>query len=462
MTDITDNVDNILRLAAYQETAKNKDPVTEDAAALAFAERYRDKLRFDYDVGKWFVWMDTHWQRERTGLAFSWARDLARELARKQPDEARLASSKASFAGNVERFARSDRTFAVTSEIWDQDIYLLGTPGGTVDLRTGKIRKAAPDDFITKITAVAPSDKPECPRWLQFMREATNNDEGLIAFLQQFSGYMLSGDTKEHSLLFIHGGGGNGKSVFLNTLAGILAAYAKSAAMDTFTASTMDKHPTDLAMLHGARLVTASETEEGRAWAESRIKQMTGGDKIEARFMKQDFFEYIPQFKLLLVGNHQPTLRNVDDAAKRRFNIVPFIHKPPTPDRNLEAKLRAEWPGILRWMIDGCLDWQKNGLTRPQVVLDATSEYFTEQDSIRQWIEERCETGKSTLTDTSANLFRSWTTWANANGEKPGTAKWFAQALRAHGFNPFRKNKARGFFGIEAKPEPVRAHYADQ
>jgi putative DNA primase/helicase len=437
------------------------DPVTEDAAALAFTERYRNALRFDHDIGKWFVWRGSHWQRECTGLAFSWARDLARDLAQKQPNKVRLVSSKANFAGNVERFARTDRTFAVTSDIWDQNIYLLGTPGGTVDLRTGEIRQAMPDDFITKIAAVVPADKPECPRWQQFMREATNNDGNLIAFLQQFAGYMLTGDTKEHSLLFIHGGGGNGKSVLQNTFSGILADYATAAAMETFTASATDKHPTDLAMLHGARLVTASETEEGRAWAESRIKQMTGGDRIRARFMRQDFFEFTPQFKLLLIGNHQPALRNVDDAARRRFNIVPFIHKPSAPDRDLEAKLRSEWPGILRWMIEGCLLWQRSGLVRPQVVLDATDEYFGEQDSIRQWIEDRCETGKDTLSDTSTNLFRSWTVWATANGEKPGTTKWFAQALRLHGFKAFRKNKARGFFGIEAKPEQIQQHWSE-
>lgn len=438
------------------------DPVTEDAAALAFTERYRDRLRFDHDIGKWFVWTGTRWQCERTGLAFSWARELARELAQAEPNKVRLISSKTSFAGGVERFARTDRAFAVTSEIWDQNIYLLGTPDGTVDLRTGQIGQAMPEDFITKVTAVVPADKPECPRWQQFMREATNDDQHLINFLQQFAGYMLTGDTKEHSLLFIHGGGGNGKSVFQNTLAGILSDYAETAAMETFVASNSDKHPTDLAMLHGARLVTASETEEGRAWAESRIKQMTGGDRIKARFMRQDFFEYTPQFKLLLVGNHQPTLRNIDDAARRRFNIVPFIHKPITPDRDLEAKLRTEWPGILRWMIEGCLMWQRFGLVRPQVVLDTTEEYFTEQDSIRQWIDERCETGKSTLSDTSTALFRSWTAWATANGEKPGTTKWFAQALRLHGFKQYRKNKARGFFGIEAKPEQIQQHWADQ
>jgi putative DNA primase/helicase len=366
-----------------------------------------------------------------------------------------LITSKAAFAGNVERFARADRAFAVTSEIWDSDEYLLGTPAGTVDLRTGELREAQPDDFITKATAVVPAETTDCPRWLHFLHEATNGDQALIDFLQQFAGYALTGDIKEHALLFVYGDGGNGKGVFLNTIASVMADYAVAAAMETFVSSSTDKHPTDLAMLRGARLVYASETEEGRDWAESRIKTMTGGDRIRARFMRQDFFEYLPQFKLLLIGNHQPSLRNVDDAAKRRFNIVPFTHKPPTPDPDLMTKLHAEWPGILRWLIDGCLAWQRVGLVRPPVVVEATQEYFEAQDTIRHWIEESCETGKG-LADTSTNLFRSWSTWANANGERPRSAKWFAQALRRLNFKPYRQNKSRGFFGIEAKPEPVR------
>ena len=458
----TENIDNILTLAAYQKLAANEDPVTEDAAALAFAERYRDTLRFNHDIGKWFVWTGTRWQCERTGLAFAWARELARELARAQPNKVRLTSSKTTFASGVERFARTDRAFAVTSEIWDQNSYLLGTPAGVVDLRTGLLQTPVPEDFITKLTAVAPACTFACPRWQQFLKEATNDDQALIDFLQQFVGYMLTGDTTEHSLLFIHGGGGNGKTVFQNTCGGILGDYAKVAAMETFVASGADKHPTDVAMLHGARLVTASETEEGRAWAESRIKQLTGGDKISARFMRQDFFEFTPQFKLMLIGNHQPTLRNVDDATRRRFNIVPFIHSPLIPTATSKRSSVRNGRGILRWMIDGCLLWQRFGLVRPKVVLDATEEYFAGQDSIQQWIADRCETGKGTLSDTSSNLFRSWTAWANANGEKPGTSKWFAQALRRQGFKQYRTNKARGFFGIEAKAEQIQPHWADQ
>jgi hypothetical protein len=179
----------------------------------------------------------------------------------------------------VEAFARADPQLAVTAEIWDRDPWLLGTPGGTVDLRTGELRTARREDFITKQTGAAP-EPGEPRRWLQFLREATAGDSELVRFLQQVAGYCLTGSTREHSLFFIYGPGGNGKSVFLNLLNYVLGDYATTAAMETFTASKHDRHPTDLAMLNGARLVSASETEEGRAWAESRIKQLTGGDKI--------------------------------------------------------------------------------------------------------------------------------------------------------------------------------------
>lgn len=253
----------------------------------------------------------------------------------------------------------------------------------------------------------------------------------------------------------MYGPGGNGKTVFLNVLAGLMADYATTAAMDTFAASTSDRHPTDLAMLQGARMVSASETDEGRAWAESRIKQMTGGDPIRARFMRQDFFEYRPQFKLVIVGNHKPLLRNVDDAAKRRFNIIPFVHKPAVPDRQLEEKLRQEWPAILAWAIEGALDWQQNGLVRPDIVGNATNAYFSEQDSVRQWIEECCETGGPSVCDTTANLFASWSAYAQANGEKPGTTKWFSQVLQRQGYEPVSDTpghrKRRGFLGLTVK-----------
>ena len=222
-----------------------------------------------------------------------------------------------------------------------------------------------PADGITKTTAIAPSDHTDCPVWDLFLRETTGGDRDMVRFLQQWAGYCLTGDTCEHALVFAHGPGGNGKSVFLNTITGIMADYSTPAPSDTFTVSIGDRHPTELAALHGARLVAASETEHGRTWAETRIKQLTGGDEIAARYMRGDFFRFRPSFKLTIIGNHRPKLENVDAAVRRRFNIVPFTHRPERPDHQLEEKLREEWPEILRWMIKGALDWQAKSLLRP-------------------------------------------------------------------------------------------------
>lgn len=321
--------------------------MSEDAIALAFTRQHGSSLLFDHHIGKWFRWTGTHWQRDETGLAFEFARQLARSLG-----EGNRVLGRAATASGVERLARSDRAHAITSEAWDADPYLLGTPGGTVDLRTGATSKPDRAHRISKLARASPqSGRPKL--WLRFLRDSLGGDEEMILFLQRWCGYCLTGLTSAHALLFIYGPGGNGKSVFLNTLTGIMGDYAATSAMETFAESRGDRHSTELAMLKGARLVTASETEEGRAWAEARIKALTGGDPITARFMRQDNFTFRPQFKLTIAGNHAPALRNVDEAMRRRFNIAPFVIKPAAPDRDLEEKLKAEWPQILAWMIDG-------------------------------------------------------------------------------------------------------------
>ena len=406
-------------------TADTPEPtdieLTEHGVAEEFARLHRDDLRYCHHTAAWFVWTGSHWQRNETKLAFSWARRLVTRLNREAEFKTKVATGKAGFAAAVERFAQADETcFAVTSAAWDQDPWLLGTPAGTVDLRTGELREAERRDGLTKVAAVTPAPLARCPLWLQFLQETTAGDAELIGFLKRWCGYCLTGDTREHALLFIYGPGGNGKSVFLSTLAGILGDYARTAPMETFASSGSDRHPTELAMLRGARMVSASETEEGRHWAESRIKQMTGGDLVAARFMRQDYFEYRPQFKLTIVDNHKPTLRSVDDAARRRFNIVPFPHKPAQPDKELPEKLRGEWPGILRWMIDGCLEWQREGITRPEVVHGATDEYFADQDVFGAWAAERCIFDPNLATRPS-RLLADFNAWAERNGERTGT-----------------------------------------
>lgn len=424
------------------------DP-SEDGIALAFAERFHEKARYCHTTGAWFTFPGTHWRRDDSMLAFSWSRDLCRDLNRLG-----VASlKKTATAAAVERAARTDRRLAVTSEVWDRDPFLIGTPGGTVDLKTGELRAAKADDYITKSTSVTPDGSAEPELWLRFLEESTMGDQGLIRFLQQIAGYSLTGDVREHALFFSYGSGGNGKGVFAHTLKGIWGDYAVVAPMDTFTEARGDRHPTELAMLRGARLVASEESELGRAWNSARIKTLCGGDPVTARFMRQDFFTFLPTWKLLLVGNHQPSLRNVDDAVRRRFNIIPFNHKPANPDRELEAKLRAEWPQIFRWAIEGCLDWQRNGLVRPDVVTGATSTYFETQDLVGSWLEECCEV-EPRNSDTLKRFFESYSTFADASGAHPGKAASLSDELSKRGYQRIRDSagiRGRGFMGLKLR-----------
>ena len=407
--------------------------LTEDGVALAFAAKHGDLLKFDHDQGTWLEWQGDHWMPDKASKGFHYARELARTASESLQKRDRMRS--ASFASGVERMARADPVHATHQTDWDADPFLLGCPGVTVDLRTSKTYAPRPGDLITHQTAIAPAETSNCKLWKSFLADATGGDDELIEFLRRWFGYCLTGSTREHALIFISGPGGNGKSVLVNTVSGILGDYAVTSAMETFTASQRDRHPTDLAMLRGARLVTASETEEGRAWAESRIKQLTGGDPITARFMRRDFFTYVPSFKLSVVGNHQPVLNNVDDAARRRFNIVSFDHRPLSPDKDLEEKLKAEWPAILRWMIEGCERWLEAGLTRPTSVQAATDEYFGSQDLVAQWVDECCtiEPDDEYRWETAKDLFASFKAFAESAGEKPGSQKALAVKFKRYG-----------------------------
>ncbi len=272
--------------------------------------------------------------------------------------------------------------------------------------------------------------------------------------MQRLCGYALTGSTREQQLTFIYGGGENGKTVFLNVLGGVLGeGYARTATMDTFTASHNEKHTTDIAMLVGARLVTASETSAGKRWDEARIKSLTGGEPVTARFMRQDNFTFPPQFKLIFIGNHRPEVREVDKAMRRRIQMVPFTVTPARRDNDLPAKLREEWPAILAWMIEGCLAWQRDGLAPPAVVLASTEEYFSQEDGIGRWMEDRCILDADAALSTQ-ELFRSWVEWANENREYVGSLKRFSGALVSRKVERWQEPKTRrmGFAGIRLAP----------
>jgi putative DNA primase/helicase len=422
---------------------------SEESLALRFSRRYADSLRYVNEWGCWMSWDGCRWREDCTLDVFDRVRAICREASAECGNDEKTGirlASKLTVAA-VERLIQSDRRHAATAGQWDADPWLLNTTAGTVDLRTGEMQEHRRENYITNLTATGPGG--DCPLWLRFLDRITAGDEELQSFLQRMIGYCLTGSTKEHALFFMYGTGANGKSVFLSTVAGLLGDYAKTAPVSIFTVSNTEQHPTDLAGLRGARFVTAIETEDGRWWAEARIKSLTGGDRITARFMRQDFFEYIPQFKLIVAGNHKPGLRNVDEAIRRRLHLIPFTvtiaeHE---QDPDLGTKLKAECPGILQWAIEGCVRWNQEGLNPPPAVRHATEGYLAAEDVVGRWLEERCIRGTEYWT-AGAVLFADFQSWCEHAGERAGTQKRFSQVLEGRGFVQERTRRARGFAGI--------------
>jgi putative DNA primase/helicase len=229
--------------------------------------------------------------------------------------------------------------------------------------------------------------------------------------------------------------------------------YGVEAAMETFASGGgYDRHPEELARLAGMRLVVASETEDGHYWKEARIKTLTGGDMITARFMRQNSFDFRPQFKLMFFGNHAPLIKNLDKGIQRRFVIVPFCRKPAEPDLQLDDILKKESAGILRWMINGAVDWYAKGLIIPKAITEATTKYFDEQNVFGQWIEENCVVNPQ-IYDRSVDLFQDWAIFAKNHGEEAGNQRRFVERLRFAGFEKkqVRALNTSGIVGIRLK-----------
>lgn len=432
---------------------------SDDALALEFAARHAEgEGAFRY-VALWNKWMrfdGRRWSKDGRLHAFSAARKICRAEASACIDDDKVARELTSTSKQVAvvTMARSDPRLAASTDQWDPDLWALNTPDGVVDLKTGKLRPHRVEDYCTRMTAVGP-EKMDCPNWTKFLKTITADNEALTLFLQRVAGYALTGDTREECLFYGYGQGGNGKGTLLSTFSGILADYHASASMETFAASKTDRHPTEIAKLRGARLVTASETEEGRRWAEARIKELTGNDHpLTARFMRQDEFEFTPQFTLFFIGNNKPGIATVNHAIRRRFNLIPFDVVIPEDqvDVQLKKNLRKEWPGILQWMIDGCLDWQKYGLNPPEIVKQATEDYLEEQDALARWIDDDCEDVRGTSKWTAGStLYKAWRTYAIANGEVPGSSGDFKVKLENKGFLYERHMTVRRFHGIRLK-----------
>jgi putative DNA primase/helicase len=430
---------------------------SEDDLALRFAERHAPDLRYVAVWSEWLCWDGRQWRIENTLRVFDLARIICREAAGECGKKLKKALTSAKTVAAIVTLARSDRRIAATSDQWDADPWLLNTPDGVVDLRTGRIRGHRAQEYMTRITAIGPHG--DCPKFKAFLERIMGGDEGLIAYLKPVFGYCLTGVTTEQALFFAHGAGSNGKTVLMSTMAGILGDYCLATPIETFTESRTERHPTELARMGGARLVTATETEGGRYWAESRLKEITGGERIAARFMRQDFFEFTPQFKPFISGNHRPRLRSVGLAMRRRVNMIPFLVAIPEDERDpeLTVKLKMEWRGILAWAIDGCLDWRKRGLAPPEAVAKATDAYFASEDGYKDWIADRCEIVAG-FWSSSSQLFASWRHWAEKAGQPPGDNKRFREEMERLGFAHKHNMKGNFFVGLRIRQDPPEGH----
>jgi putative DNA primase/helicase len=452
--------------------------LSHDGLALALGREWEDEARHVALWGRWLFWTGSRWEIDERLLHLTRARE---HLRRRAEDLVRAASAgginglgtdkaeaiakglrSAQTVANVVGLARSNPELAATVAAWDADPWLLNTPAGLVDLRTGALGPPDPFAYCTKASAVVPAPPgTPAPLWHAFLDRVFRYDPGLVGFVQRVLGYGLTGLVVEHVLVFAWGQGGNGKGVLFNTVSRLLGDYAAVAPSDLLLVTQTDRHPCDMAMLRGARLVTAQELAPGRAWDEPKLKSLTGGDPITARFMRQDFFTYEPRFLLVAAGNHKPSFKGVDEAIRRRVLLVPFLQNIPKEerDKDLPEKLRAEWPAILRWLIDGCLAWQREGLDPPRSVREASEDYLNAEDVLAQWLEERCVLGPKVGFTRTGALYADWRRWCERGGLPVGSVKAFSQRLSERGHARDRRSDASGFvgLGLRAEPEHERA-----
>jgi putative DNA primase/helicase len=397
---------------------------------------------------RWYQWNGVRWELERRNGYYKTARDLCRHAlfwdgARALNSSARRVLGRATTAANVVVNLRRTPEIGLLPEQLDADPWLLCTPEGTFDLRLGKLIESAREQYCTKTTLVPPK-AGECPLWLGLIERIANGDESMRSYVARWCGYMLTGETREESLLFIHGPAQSGKSTFVRVLSEIMGDYARTSNMDSFTARDRPEHSTEIAKLAGARLVTASETDAGSRWNEQRIKVLTGRDRVAARFMRMDEFEFMPAFKLLIYGNHRPSLKTVDKAIQRRFHLLEF---PPAiaeedKDLHLDDKLRLEYPAILHWCIQGCLQWQDCGLGKPERVMVDTDSYLQAMDVMGAWIDECLELQQGFKTQVS-ELYKSYCVFVRERGEYEPSMRRFSEDLGAR--NIVQKQKTASF-----------------
>jgi putative DNA primase/helicase len=421
------------------ELAKLGETDTDNAER--FARRFGGKVIYTRGQG-WLVHDGKRWRRDDllqvTELAKKTARRIATESRHLRDNAARAARSKFSVhslsKGALDRMLDLAKSLVGVEDKWlDADHWLLNVENGTIDLRTGRREKHDPRDLLTKLAPVRADRGAKCPLFKKFLRRITGDDDGLRSFIQKAVGYSLTGITTEQVFFFVHGkSGNNGKSTLVNLVRDVLGDYGCHTPTETLLVKQYDNNiPADLARLAGTRMVTAIEADANRHLAEAKIKAMTGGEPIVARFMRQNFFSFVPEYKLWLVANDRPRVRGTDQAFWRRVRVIPLGVEIPRKERDqkLSEKLRDEWPGILAWAVRGCLKWQAEGLSQPKAVRSATKGWHREMDHLKKFVGEQLIFAPGHKIPAS-QLFDLYKKWCAANGEDPLTVQAFKAKLQ--------------------------------
>lgn len=433
--------------------------LTDTGNADRFVRRHGEDVRYVPQWG-WMVWTGTHWARDQFKVR---ARMI--ETARAIHHEAADTSDKA-VQNEISKWARnSQQGSRIKAALWfaeaalvtdigkfDQEDMLLPVANGTINLRTGEWSPHLRDHMATRRSMVHFSAGALCPTWDAFLERVLPDIE-LRRFVKRLVGYTLTGSVSEQVLAFVYGRGRNGKSVFLERLSDLMGEYAIPTRIETLCPTRSGGVPNDVAALAGARLVTVSETPQGARLNESLVKDLTGEDTISARFLHREFFQFRPQFKLWIRGNHKPQIRGTDDGIWRRVLLIPFTVQIPESeiDKDLSSKLRDELPGILNWAIEGCLEWQRRGLKPPQKLQDAVEEYRAEMDSLGEFLDQRCVLAQGAKAPAGA-LYTAYRESCVASGEQPVSQREFGLSLSNRGF---AKTKPKGvvWHGLELKSD---------
>lgn len=325
---------------------------------------------------------------------------------------------------------------------FDKHKYLLNVENGIVNLKTGKLQQHDRELGLTKITNIAFDENAICPEWLNFLDQIFQGDKELAEYMQRLIGYSLTGEITEQIMVFLIGGGSNGKSTFINIIKDIMGDYGRQAKSDTFIKKKETGANNDIARLVGSRFVSAIESEDGEQLSEAFVKQITGGEPVLARFLRQEFFEFIPEFKVFFTTNHKPVIKGVDEGIWRRIRLIPFNLQLPKEkrDKKLPEKLSLEMPGILNWAIEGCLKWQQSGLQDPAIVMKATGDYKEEMDILGPFMFECCFKREDVQIE-AKELYEVYANWCFRNGEHQLKNRAFYRILETQGFKRERGNR---------------------